>query len=490
MLSWISSKFRVFDKRKLLFLIFFSALLVKGSTILYFSHLTHCANPETQLGIIATASGDTFSYTGAMENFVSHGTYYFFNGEREVFAGRLPHYSIPYWFFRLFASPSVSHDLLVIVQLLIECSTITLLFNLIGFHCRQKFWALLVILIFLISLHWTNYTYYISPESLSTSFLLLFCIFFIRYLREKKLGHLFKAAMFLGLLVSLKAYFGLTYFLVGFVLVAEYQQSMPILVNLKRIVKKTAIFSIPLILLLTPWAARNYQIFHRFVPLQESLTAGYNYSEADFAYRSFVQAWGGDFVFWEKTSAGCYFEPTPGIKCEFILPDRALADGYTKEDVQEVRDLFVSFQQTKDPLLEKIVTEKFNALTSSYKQRRPADYYVVSRLILAKRFLVHSGSYYLPIHNTNPCFNPWQYAIKGLQSALYWLALLVGFPGLFWLAYQRREFGVFLFLPLLLVILFPLIVRGVEWRMFQGVVPLLLIGFSFGLTLLFKKPSQ
>src|SRR5258707_15288775 len=43
------------------------ATLIKASFLVY---LTHCGNPEIKLGIISFAGGDTFSYTGAMENYV------------------------------------------------------------------------------------------------------------------------------------------------------------------------------------------------------------------------------------------------------------------------------------------------------------------------------------------------------------------------------------------------------------------------------------
>ncbi|MCY7375348.1 MAG: hypothetical protein LH472_05175 [Pyrinomonadaceae bacterium] len=76
----------------------------------YFSQLMGCSLPELKSGSLAINTGDTFSYLSGMDNLLEDGEYFFWNGERKVYAGRMPYYGAPYFIWRLFFSPAAAKD--------------------------------------------------------------------------------------------------------------------------------------------------------------------------------------------------------------------------------------------------------------------------------------------------------------------------------------------------------------------------------------------
>src|SRR3954462_4990397 len=90
------------QKRKRLVLLIIFTFLLKCALAAYFSHLGDCKDPNRSIGYLAKISGDTFSYLGSIDNFLAEGELYFWNGERKVYAGRMPYYGAPYFVFRLF----------------------------------------------------------------------------------------------------------------------------------------------------------------------------------------------------------------------------------------------------------------------------------------------------------------------------------------------------------------------------------------------------
>lgn len=441
----------------------------------YLSDLTECSNPDRALGDLAISSGDTFSYTGAMENYIQTGEYFFFNGERKVFAGRMPHYSAPYWLFRQVFDTKKAYDLVVLFQVLVSSFAVVCAFSILKQLGCSLFVSYLGAFLLALSPNFSHYAFYISPESLSSSFLIIFIWVYFIYLNRRKKEHLILCGVFLAFLVSLKAYFILLFIPVGIQFLNVFFSRKKRKQALIEVVKLTLIVSLPLMILLSPWIMRNYVGLGKFIPLQETTTAGYNYSDADFAFRRFLMAWGGDIINWEKTSAGCFFIPTAGIECEYTFPEYAFSRSYNIDDVKKVRDKYVLLQQNFDETLERKVVEDFNRLTELYKQDRPLWYYIISPLILVKKFLVHSGSSYLPIHTSNPCFFKLQYVIKAFTSGMYWLTLVFGSLGFLYLIKRKAKFWILGFVPICLIVLFPIALRSVEWRMFEPTFSVLLI---------------
>ena len=161
----------LFKKRKKIIGLFLFTFLFKFCSTLYLVQLTKCSNPELSLGTISFRAGDTKEYIKPIENYIIKGKYFSVGHNNEVmYAGRMPHYGIFYYLFRLIFSPPISFDLVVVLQIIMESISLILLsiciFNVIG--SISSFWLGYFLLLF--SLNSSCYNYYILPESLGLSF--------------------------------------------------------------------------------------------------------------------------------------------------------------------------------------------------------------------------------------------------------------------------------------------------------------------------------
>src|SRR5207237_3758151 len=97
------------------------------------------------------------------------------------------------------------------------------------------------------------------------------------------------------------------------------------------------------------------------------------------------------------------------------------------KDIEDVRNDFVRYQKhTNDKTLEDTVVNKFNRLTSDFKKEKPFFYYIAAPFLCAKKMILHSGSYYMPVYKNSPCYSIFQMFLKISQSALYYLLLIFG----------------------------------------------------------------
>jgi hypothetical protein len=463
-------------KNQILFL-FVIVLVLKTCIVFYLSHLAQCAAPDRALGKIAYASGDTFSYTGAMENYIQHGSYFFYNGTENIYAGRLAHYSIPYWLFRQFFDQPTSYDLLILFQIVMESLGIVAL-CLLAYRLLGRSGMYLLLTFLLLSTNWTDSSYYASPESLAISALAIMLWQYERYRSTKKIAHLISSSVFFGWLVTLKVYYLLLLIPIGIEFLFNNKGALNKIETWKMIVTRSVLYVIPLVLLLMPWVVRNYFVYKKFVPLQIDQYAGYPYTKSDLACRKFIAAWGGDFIFWEKTSAGCYFHtPQQGITCDFQYPS-IFSDELRKDEVESARRQYIDLQNKYSAQRDEEISKHFDRLTSIFKKHNAFYFHVKAPVILVVKFLKHSGSYYLPIYSSNSCFQKWQFIIKICESMIYWISLIIGLPGLIWLGFEKKNI-ILPYLPLFLIFLFPILYKTTEWRYFRTIEPVLYLGVVF-----------
>jgi len=470
--------------RKFLILIAFF-IVIKGIQVLHLSYLTQCSAPDRSLGIISFAAGDTFSYTGAMENYIKTGEYYFYNGKEKVYAGRMPHYAVPYYLFRQFLSQEASHDLIILYQFIWELIASFLFLLLIYQIFKSNIAVGIGAFILVVSTNWTNFTYYASPESISISFLLVFLYCYQKYLDLRNDKYLILAGILLGLLVTHKAYYILIFLFIGIDLIIYYSQRDKN--NLLIIAKKSALVALPMILFILPWVYRNYTIQGKFIPLQQDTFAGYYYSNAYLAFRNYLGAWGGDIVHWEKTSAGCYFIPQDHINCDFSFPEYVFTPEKDLSEIEKVRDSYVLLQRNYTDSLDNFVANEFNELATDFKLNNQFRYYIISPLVLVKRFLWNSGSYFLPINSSNPCYKWIQLPIKFTQSMIYWVSITAGMIGLFFMTKRKKLSFIYPAIILMIIMIFPILFRMVEWRFLRTTQPILYIGIVYILVFLIEK---
>ncbi|GEM_PF-2273669 len=459
------------NSRKTILLILITFIL-KAGLAFYFAHLMTCQTPQNKLGYLASGTGDTPSYIEPIDNFIERGSYYSYNGKNNVYAGRTPHYGTPYFIFRLAFSKSTASDLYALLQILLD-STATVFFALLCFNVlsgRFAFW--IGYTLFFLNFNMLAQSTILFPESISLSFFVFFLYSFHRYWANPNLLPLLIASIFLAIVVTLKAY--LIILFVPFALAVFFREKN---FSPAHLFRQIALLSLPLLLLLLPWIVRNAIVLHRFIPTQDGITAGYNYTESDFALRRFVGAWGGDFIFWNPNSSGCYFQFKPPSGCNFVFPEYALAEGYTMQDVQDVRQDYMRLQENYSPELDKTVSAKFDRLTNIYKSQKPFTYHIYSRVIMIKNFLWHTNNFNLPINPGFKCYRTYQLSFKIISFLIYIFTVIVGTIGLVKLSFERKISLLFISIPILILCFFAGL-KVVEYRYFNHAFPVLALGFS------------
>lgn len=441
----------------------------------YFISILECNHPGRKLGNISISSGDTFSYTGAMESFISTGEYFFLNENNEkVRAGRLPHYSIPYFALRQVFGVESSYDFLVIFQIIIEALAVVYFCFFIGKLLSSSLFYYLSLLLFLLSLYTSHFSLFASPESLSLSFLLLFFVAFYEFSLTGRRRNLFISSSFLAFVCVLKPYYLPLYLLFVLEHVYIFGRKVFFFQNIRILAVRSVLIFVPFLIIIFPWIFRNFLVEKEFIPLQQNTYAGYFYTESDLELRKLISGWGENYIFWEKTSAGCFFYLGEN-NCQFKLSQN-LSEVYEKEELlkigRDVQDLRKNYSTVKD----KALAKEIGRLIEIYKAERPFEYYVGSKFDLVVEFLVHKGTYYLPFSLDSPCFSKLQLGVKILQAALYWIVLVLGLIGLFLLSFKSRVGYYLLFIPFYLILLFPLVFGNVEWRYFHHAYPFLSVG--------------
>ena len=186
----------------------------------------------------------------------------------------------------------------------------------------------------------------------------------------------------------LKPYFILIYpvfFLSVWFILRRDTKEQAVFASLLSNTYKIILLGLPLMILLSPWIVRNFVVLGKFIPAQEDVYAGYNYSKAHLAFVDFVSSWGGSSVYWDPQDAGCYFLIDEGKPCEYVIPDYALTDGYSREEVESVRLEFIKLQENYSPELNESVVVEFERLTKIFRQEQPFRYHIGARFSYFKK---------------------------------------------------------------------------------------------------------
>lgn len=466
-----------FTKKQLIILLAITLALKMGLAV-YFSHLASCQFSELKAGLFAFNSGDTYSYLGGMDNLLAGGEYFFWNGVQKVYAGRMPFYGAPYFVLRLLFAPSTAKDVYVFLQIIVDALANLVLADLCFNVTRRKsaFW--LGWLFYFGSFNLLASSLVLLPESLSVGFFICFLGGWHRFWTKLKWRNAFSASCFLALLIVLKPYFVIIHplFFIGvwFNLRRNQERNFS---GLYRHLYTTAALGLPLIILLSPWIARNAIVLGKFIPAQENIWAGYNYSKSHLAFAGFVGAWGGNSIYWDSADAGCYFLVEGADNCHYSIPEYALTDGYRREDIERVREGFLNLQRNYSPELDNYTASEFERLTNIYRKEQPFRYYIGAKFVFLKKLFWHTNNYNLPIHPSFKCFSNYQLFFKVIQFGIYLLALTLGSIGLAKITIQGKVSVLFILIALVTIIFF-LELRTAEQRYVSQILPILIIGLT------------
>jgi hypothetical protein len=449
----------------------------------YFSELSICQNPDHSIGSISLSSGDTFSYIGSIENLLEKGVYYFEHKGKISFAGRMPYYGVIYYLLRQVTDKNSAADIYIILQIFIDAVANFFLALLVFDILNRKWLSYLAYLLYFCSFNLFGTSLILAPESLSLSIFIIFLYSVHKYWKERSQKLLLLSSILLALVTVLKPYLIIFYpVLLATILFKDSKHQL----NKKVFFQTILVLTLPLLILLLPWITRNALLLGRFIPAQENTTAGYNYTEGDFAFRRFVRAWGGDVSYWDPKAAGCYFHPNLPFPCTFQIPNYALTDKYGVEKIEDVRQDYLELQRNYSPDLEKKVIEKFDNLTNIYKSEKPFMYHFFSRVLSLKGMFWNTNNANLPIYPSFRCYRSYQLLFKVVQFIIYACSITIGVFGLIYLLYKKKLPLFFILVPILLVTFFAFI-RAVEPRYFNHAYPIMLIGLIGFINLIMER---
>jgi hypothetical protein len=444
-------------------------LLVKVPMILWLDAGMDRTSPAGICGWVSRCDGDSPSYIEPVENLLRTGTYYWDNSVTRVYAGRMPHYGLIYGAFRLALPPMLARDAVVVLQLLLDSLATVAIAVLALRWSGSALAAWLALVLAGLSLHASHYTIRILPESLSISTMAFLLLSTDRAMDAPPRRWLPLPGIAGAVLVALKPY--ATPLIVFLACVLAVHRAHRARVRPRDEYRTLLSFVLPLLALLLPWTVRNALSLGAFIPLQQDLTAGYAYASHVPAYRRFIGSWGGTTIWWDKRSAGCYFEPREGYPCEYVLPDHALSRRVNARSIESARILLL--EAATDPRRSAEATAAFSALADAYRADRPASYLLLAPLRLAAGMVVHSGSYFLP---RDPSWLG--LAFKALQSVIYYLVLSGGAAGLALCLIRSRRPWLAAAVPLYLIAVFAFVLRIAEYRYFDLAWPGLIIGVA------------
>ena len=442
----------------ILFLFFFG---VKLAISFDYTRNLFCRNPEIKSGKLTAFTGDSFSYTTAMENYITQGEYYFELGHKKITAGRVPHYSIPYYLLRLVFDKETALDIFVALQILLE-SIAFFLVSLLVFEITQNRLLFYLSLAFsLFSFFYLHYSLMPITDSPASSLLLISFWFLYRYLNstEPKFKNWILFSLFIAMATVLRPYFGLIVAFIIAILFLRYKFSFT------SIVKQGLVYGAILLILLTPWIIRNYSQSKKIMLFQQDAYAGYPINEELKLTRKMLSAIGEDAsTMWDKTTAAGYFSLSMYKNSIWQVPTEISTDSTLNADFFAIRNM--STDSISDQTQTAAFTSSYHAFIDQYKTKYKFKYYFLNHLLRVKKFVINSGSYYYSYNDTDGCSTRIDYYLKVGQSLFYYLCLIPGFIGLLWFARIKKYGLIFLVPSITLVLFFPIYFGIVEWRHF------------------------
>lgn len=434
-------------------------------------------------GRISFAGGDTFSYLEPVNNFIETNEYFFRNGKRKVFAGRMPYYGAVYFLLRLFFEKSLAADLLVALQIFLG-SAAAICFACLCFNSTERNWCFwLGYALYLLSFNSFALELVLIPESFSISLTVFFLYFCQRFRIEKTAQMFYSASIFLAFLTLLKPYFVLLYpfFYIASAFAGEIFTTPLNTKKLEIFFRRAVLSGLILVALLLPWAARNYIRSGEIIFSQEDVYAGYDYAQSELAFRRFTAAWGGE-VAWrspQTPNPSVYFlKEHSSVHDQIKLPAQMFAEGYGIEDVERVRIDFLRLQNQFSTEADASVAAQFDRLTAIYKTERPLMYYFGSGFIAAKRLVFHTNSEFIMafLSPNTICFQNWQNIFRLFNALIYLFSIFSGLAGIFIFTIKKKISIMFLIIPFFLIAYFAFYDGFASSRYFLPACPALLFG--------------
>jgi hypothetical protein len=452
-------------------------------------------------GVFAIEGGDTFSYFTPIENLLTKNIYANDIDNIQTYAGRMPGYGTLYYLFRLLFEQKGSINLIITFQILFSIISVFFLSKIAEHITNNKFVFYCTFLLAAVSTYSSIFDFYLLTESFTTSLLIMSVYFLFKYISSGKLMQLWVVGLLICWALFLKPYF-----LPVLVLFSLYLLVELIIVKKWPLLKASihcSIIWIPFIVIDTIWVIRNYQYFHKVVPLQINMQAGYTYTQADIQLRQFVTAWGGDIISWNPKAEIRWFDAFAGrinqrdkgitsFDDTVVLPDYIYTKDFNIDSLRKLRQGIViandlAYQLNDKDKISLDVEHTLSIYTHSFQSQKPVTYHILVPLILLKKYLLHSGTYNL-INKSYNQLNLFMKSIKIIYSLFYLVIVILGTYGVFTGLFSKNT-------KCLLVIcisgyftlLFPFVLRSIEYRYWVSAYPLYLILATIAFSSLLDK---
>lgn len=456
----------IFLSRQRILWSWLAVLLFKLVLVYLFAQMSIAREPTRAIGTISFASGDDYSYTGAVDNYIEYGEYFFVNQLHDtVRMGRSPHYAAPYWLARQVTSRENAGDFVTVLNVLLDSSAIICFAIMLYVYCsrRKAVWTAALVLGG-ISSYVSNWTYITTPDSPAAALLMIGFFFAWRAFREDDLKrvtwYLFFSSIFFSWSIVLRPYLSVIVVVMAVIFLWNKRTVYKILPRL------ALVCSIPFLLVISPWVIRNYIHFGKITFFQQDMYAGYGYRPAELQIRRMINSMGDDGgTFWDPKAMASYFSPAVYKTSQFSYPAYLKNDTLLYNRIESLRNIYLDSYRARSKVKEEDTKAEAISIRDYYIRNYKLRFFLINPLKRTATFWGHSGSYYIPYTKDSTLFLK---AFKVLQSILYYGVLLFGTLGLFLLS-RKDKFAWILLLPLfVLTLFFPVVFAFMEPRYAMG----------------------
>jgi hypothetical protein len=423
---------------------------------------------------IAAEATDTWSYFGPMEALKNTGRYW--TPEHEDY--RMPGYGWIYYALRMFLSVNATTEVIIFLQLILSAISVFVLAEIAFLVFRRESYFYLTFFLYAISTFVSIYDYSLLTESFCASSFIFSVYFLLK--SEKGSKNLLLSGLFLTWSTFMRPVMSLVFILFVIYLFFKDNKTAGKIFNIKTII----VFLIPFMIIDGAWIVRNYQLYHRVIPL----TKYRFYAVTEFTYLShlnfMLQSYGGSVASWEPEADVQFFTPRNDFKNgkKIVPPNYIYTSKFNYDSLVIVRDLIRDVKDEKiDTNVRKVeeqeLIRRLDLYTKSVQDEKPFLFYIYARWRFFKTFLIHSGTHNLFYRGSSELSKPALLA-KVFYSFLYIFILIGGFIGSFYLLFKGlKNIDYFLIgtIGLYFAFVTPIVVRMDQIRYFVPGYPFFLI---------------
>lgn len=486
-------------------IILVTSLLIKLFYFAYFAYLHNLNQPVTKVNyIFHIDSKDYLDYIRPIEGLLDNGEYSYVVEGKKVLAFRMPGFLPIYGPLYAISNREITSLLIVLLNFIADYLTVIIItaISLIAF--KNRVFALITLALYNLSIFISVNNHYVITETISTFFFSLSILLTLLYVQNEKGKYLFWAGFFLTWSSFLRpANFSILILIPVVILFYFFKRGKSIVISknvlLKKLILPVFLFLSSFIVTEAIWVKRNFNQFHRFVPLQ---TYKDDYPKELLSLFDFIITIGDDIQGWVPDSWVSWFLPPtdPNYNKEFSESapfDRQIyTSKYNLDTLKQYRHLYGQIILEKDSLKKQLLITEFCNKTkvyiNSYKEEAPLYYKIYTKFKLTYKYLFIKQLYQSPFIRTN-LFNKLN---KAFFLGIYYIIIISFIISSFLIALQLKsnqfiENNIFVIIILVItwshLLLHSVLLGYIENRYLANIFPLMCVIGAFSLVKIFPK---